>query len=294
MQKRVLLLAGLLSAVASHAQPSGQAISSGDDQPHIAIQLKYNGDAKRYEVFARSSFNATRFALGPSQVSVVLPKELADQPLNILSETSLWRDNSRIYAPDVAPVSDFHGISSSGQALKLQRDEEVMLFSFALNEGYVDGVRLFMNEKDPHSAQLGMKGSDFANTLINAQSQEFYRPGFTAPTTELAVAKVPSTEDAEVTVYPNPITSDQFTVTAKRFTAGERIKIRLFTTTGVEVATFEDDAAKLVNRTVQLPRALVGQAYLSATRVAAPDSPELPNAQPTRQNNFVKKLLIVR
>lgn len=180
---RILLFfwMGILVTTAAIAQTN----QSDENKPQLSINIKFNSAQNRYEVYAHPNFKATRFALGPSQISIILPEEIDDQPLPIVSKTANWADYSVVYAPKAEPDVDIHGITTMGMLIDFEKDAQILLFSFSLPKGYVDGVRLFMNGKDPNSAQVGMMGGDFSNVITgingpgkNAETMDFFHSSF--------------------------------------------------------------------------------------------------------------------
>ena len=281
--KTILLLTGI-TAAGVQAQPANQVETGQPDNstPQFAINLKYNAEGNRYEVYAKANFTSNRFILGPSQISLAVPKQVADQPLDIYSETARWTDYSSVYAPAAAPDVDFHGVNSMGKVIDFREGEPFMLFFFSLKGGYTEGVRLFVNGKDPNSAQKAMMGGDFSNTIQDYRGKDFFRSAFNQAELAQLTEEVAEPGAPEVAVYPNPIRGDNFSVTAKNFNTGERVKLRLLSTTGVELYAVDEDAAKLVNFRMRVPNQLSGQAYLVGERTES-----LPG-----QKTFCKKLII--
>ncbi len=269
MKKIVLFL--LLVAANAHAQRVRPTDEPQPDRtkPRFDISLNYNTEADRYEVYAQPNFTRQHFLLGPSQVSIVVPRQVADQSLSVSGATANWTDYSTVFAPAVAADVDFHGIHSMGKNIDVQKDTPFMLFFFSLKGGYVDGVRLYANGQDPGSRQKGMMGGDFSNTIQDYSSTEFYQTGITqAALQELSTA--PTGEGTPtVVVYPNPITGDAFEVTARQFAPGERLKLHLISSTGVEFYALEEASEKLVNYPLRVPTQLSGQAYLYVERANA-------------------------
>ncbi|MVM30759.1 hypothetical protein GO755_12010 [Spirosoma sp. HMF4905] len=174
MRTILFFWAAVLAATAAIAQSN----RFEENKPQLGVSLKYNSTQNRYEVYARPNFKGSRFALGPSQISVVLPKAVADQPLTIVSKTANWADYSIVYAPQAEPDVDIHGVTTMGMLIDFEKSAQILLFSFSLPAGHVDGVRLFVNEKDPNSAQPGMLGGDFTNVIIGmdgSNSTDFFR-----------------------------------------------------------------------------------------------------------------------
>lgn len=259
----------ILLAVASIDTPPTEVSSA--DRPadvgrSLSVSLKYNPDFERYEVQALANFAEAHFLLGPSQISIVVPSQVTNQPLQVYSHAARWMDYSTIYAPSIAPDLDFHGVYSLGKSIEIEKDKPFVLFTFSLKGGYVEGVRLFSNGADPSSAQVGMKGGDFANTLQNHQSREFFRNGLSQAQLAESSLEGGDADQSLVSVYPNPITGDAVSVTVRRAIAGERLRLRLFSVTGVEFSSIEEDAGQLVDYKLRIPRQLVGAAYLSIER----------------------------
>lgn len=274
--KTILLLALLALANVTLARPT-KATSPASSE--LRVNLKYNTEADRYEVYAEANFTDEHFLLGASQISVVVPKSVADGSLNIVSATAHWTDYSNVYAPTAAPSHDFHGINTMGKSIEVQPNTPVMLFAFSLKGGYADGVRLFVNGDDPGSKQAGMMGGDFANTLQNHKGHEFYKGAFSQANLLLATTRPTEPGQPVLLVAPNPIVGDDVSVTARGFAPGERLKLRLLSVTGVELAGVEEDAARLVNYRFRIPRQLGGrsaapQAFLHAERLMDTTGPK--------------------
>ncbi|MCY7358858.1 MAG: hypothetical protein LH609_15645 [Rudanella sp.] len=282
--KTILLLALLAVAdtLATAATPAYSTVPD-DSQPAFRVSLKYNSEVQRYEAYAQANFTQAAFPLGPSQITLVVPGQVADQSFNIVSATAQWQDYSSVYAPTVTPGLDFHGIHSMGKPIDVQADNPFMLFAFSLKEGYVEGVRLYINGQDPSSKQAGMMGGDFVNTMQNHKSVEFYREGLNER--DLAQLTTKTTEPGEptITVHPNPISGDVLTVTARQFAPGEKLSLRLLSVTGVEFARIEESVERLVNYRLRIPHQLAGSAYLYAERATPVSGPR----------SFCQKLIIL-
>lgn len=234
----------------------------------LRVSLKYNSEAQRYEVVANPSFRQTNFMLGPSQISIVVPKQVVDQSLNVISGTGRWTDYSNVYSPSSAPNHDFHGIHTLGRTIDLQPETPLLLFAFTLPGGYVDGVRLYVNGEDPNSRQPGMMGGDFTNTLPNHQGTEFFKSTFDRSLLTLATTRPNEPGAPVLVVSPNPIVGEAVSVTARQFAPGDRLRLRLLSVTGVELNKIEEDAARLVNYRLRIPSQLSGQAFLHAERLS--------------------------
>jgi Secretion system C-terminal sorting domain len=140
---------------------SGQA-------PNLVLTLRYNLTFARYEVFALPDATQSVFNWGPSQISIVVPNSVPDEAFPIVSASGgAWQDNSRIYAPAVAPGFDFHGVGSLGAVTQLISGVEKLIFHFTLpGGGCTTGLRLFINGVDPDSSAPGFFGGDFTNTVF--------------------------------------------------------------------------------------------------------------------------------
>ncbi|MCP1386534.1 Ig-like domain-containing protein, partial [Runella salmonicolor] len=136
----------------------------------IDFTIRFNATTSEYEVYGRPDFSAATFNVGGgTQITVVLPKSIADAPLTITSVSGgVWVDNSQVYAPTAAPNSDFHGVSTTGAPIAWVAGQEKLLYKFTLTGGCVSGVRLFENASDPQSDAPGMLFGDFNNYMGNA------------------------------------------------------------------------------------------------------------------------------
>jgi hypothetical protein len=149
-------------------------------QGNIQLTVKWNSTASRYEVFAKPSFSQNNFPWGPSQISVVVPATAPDAALSITSiAAGAWTDNSKVYAPSIQGVNDFHGVESNGSLINLTANVESLIFAFTFPDGQCrDGIRLFVNGTDPGSSAAGMNGGDFRNSISNANLQDLYQSNY--------------------------------------------------------------------------------------------------------------------
>lgn len=192
----------------------------------------------------------------------------ADQALDVASSTANWSDYSTVFAPIVAPSFDFHGVHTLGQSIDFQEATPFMLFSFALKGGYVGGVRLFVNGQDPDSKQKGMIGGDFANTVQNYKGIEFYKSGVSQADLAKLISATSDEKEPAISVYPNPVTGDAVSVTAQRFPSNERLTLRMYSSTSVELSSVEENVDKLNNYQLRLPKQLSQQGFLYVERNA--------------------------
>ena len=136
----------------------------------IDFNLRYNGAANVYEVYARPAFtDSGYFVGGGSQISIVLPEIIGNSPLSVNSANGgLWTDNSQVYAPAADPGHDFHGVASNGAFISFTSGVEILLFTFDIpGGGCAPDLRIFENGIDPNSAASGMGGGDFENFFAN-------------------------------------------------------------------------------------------------------------------------------
>jgi len=136
----------------------------------VDFRLLYNEVETIYEVYAIPDFSDNKFFVGGgSQMSLVLPADTEDVPLQINTVAGgLWTDNSRVFAPESDHIHDFHGIASNGSLVRFVEGEPKLLFTFELPGGACrSDVRLFENAGDLGSNAPGMNGSDFNNFFAN-------------------------------------------------------------------------------------------------------------------------------
>ncbi|MEZ0538334.1 hypothetical protein [Fibrella arboris] len=265
MKQAILLVLGWLISPALLAQSS----------PEISVRLSFNAAANRYEVIARAGFSARNFAWGPSQVSVVLPASLADQPLSIRSLLAgSWADNSAVFAPAAAPTADFHGITSQGDKLDLVAGQDYVLFDFGLQPGYVDKVRLYDESKDPNSAQAGMQGGDFRNYMSDIQGNDYLKiDSRVASLLILAIEgnqPVSEADSLKVVAYPNPSVGGKFRLYMKGFAPGETVTVKLTNANGVVLRSFSERVATLAGREIDGSE-LGGYSVLTVERKDKPE-----------------------
>jgi hypothetical protein len=232
-------------------------------QPTITLRLAFNADQNRYEVYAKPTFTAPNYTWGPSQVSVVLPADVADGSLAVRStEAGLWLDQSAVFAPASAPNDDFHGFASQGGKTDLVANEEHLLFDFSMPQGFVVGVRLFDNQIDPSSAHAGMQGGDFSSYLSNDKGEQAmlidtHQPELTGPTatksfSDDAARKAVLEGDVvtKVIVYPNPSSHGTFRLYLQGFAADEVVDVRLSSVSGKLLYQFSESVSKLAIRAI--------------------------------------------
>lgn len=238
-------------------------------QSQVVLRLSFNTDQNRYQVYAKPDFTAKNFTWGPSQVTVVLPAELADQPLSIRStNVGSWADNSVVYAPASALKSDFHGMTTPGGKVDMVAGQEVLLFDFLLKPGFVANVRLFDSMSDPNSGQPGMKGGDFQNYMSDQKGVDYVRVNSQAVVLDTREATVSSESVTQVVAYPNPSTGGKFRLYLKGFQDEETVTVRLMNINGLTLHSFEEKVTTLSGRAIDVSESVDGYVLLSLERQA--------------------------
>ncbi len=136
----------------------------------LTFKLNHDEATNLYEVFAvPDSTNALYFVGGGSQLTIVLPQDIADQPLSITTVNGgPWTDNSYVFGPSDDHIHDFHGIASNGARVSFTEGEPLLLFTFELPNGECrSDVRLYENTSDIDHSAISMNGSDFRNFVAN-------------------------------------------------------------------------------------------------------------------------------
>ncbi len=241
----------------------------GQSLPQIGLRLSFNASTNRYEVLARPTFSARNFAWGPSQVSVVLPAEIADQTLSIRSENAgSWSDNSVVYGPAAAPTADFHGITSQGEKLDLVAGQDYLLFDFGLKPGYVDKVRLYDESKDPGSAQAGMQGGDFRSYMADERGTDYLKVDSQVASLILAVQgqEVQPQVSVQAIAYPNPGVGGKFRLYLKGFAQTELVTVNLLDSQGRLLRRFVEGVSTLAGREIDAGESTVGYVIVNLER----------------------------
>lgn len=163
MAKRILTLVLLFITFGAFLTVAAQ---------NIEISLRYNIVDARYEVYALPDASNPNFMWGPSQLTLVVPNSVGDQPIVATSlNAGNWVDNTQAYADN-----DYHGFGSDGALVTLTTNSEVLLFYFVLPGECVDGLRIFENAADPSSTDLAMENKDFRNSVFT--SAEAYQGNY--------------------------------------------------------------------------------------------------------------------
>ena len=181
----------------------------------VECTIRFNSTTSEYEVYGRPDFSASTFNVGGgTQITVVLPKSIADAKLVITSVNGgVWADNSTVYAPTAAPNSDFHGVSTTGAPMAWTNGQETMLFKFSLSGNCVAGVRLFENTTDPQSDAPGMLFGDYNNYIGNALNfADVYKSNYNNTGTTCSVNLPPiATNDIGETPQDTPFKGNVLT-----------------------------------------------------------------------------------
>ncbi|OIN58098.1 hypothetical protein [Arsenicibacter rosenii] len=255
-------------------------------QPKIVLRMAFNAEQNRYAVFARPNFSANQFAWGPSQVSVVLPAEVADQSVSARSTNiGVWSDNSRVFAPEAVPGVDFHGFTTQGGKVDLVAGDEFLLFDFTLPQGYIEGVRLFDTQKDPSAAKPGMKGGDFSSYMADDKGKNLLNMDLSPPKLDVkdegklvsAILGTALEPSVRVVAYPNPSPSGVFRLFLQGFDRSERLTVQITTLTGKVMQSFSERADVLAGKALSLTNAADSFLILSVSR-------------PDKQQTFAQKL----
>ena len=191
----------------------------------IDYNIRYNTALQQYEVYGKTDFTDPMFIVGGgSQVSIVVPKEIADVPFIINSVMGgPWGDNTRVFAPTVDTNHDFHSITTDGIMMAyFNAGEEALLFTFQLPlENCVEGIRIFENGSDPQAADTGMYGSDFRNyfasgfTLLDHYNANYNNDGTKCSVPILVTNPLTIPQDSMGTVCMNVVDAnplDSFTI----------------------------------------------------------------------------------
>ena len=120
----------------------------------------------------RVQFNAQISLIVPTSSDVVIEKTympLIDNQTFKGNQPIKWTITSKLVSPQIAPGIDLYGITPSlapaGFYNRLLEGEVVKLFSLNVTGDNLDKskVRIFDNEMDPKSYELGMQNGDFSN-----------------------------------------------------------------------------------------------------------------------------------
>lgn len=225
----------------------------------IELNLRFNAEDKQYEVYAKPSFTKRDFCWGTAQITVVVPANIVDEKLRIAStDGGSWQHNSEA----TVKSNEFFSIGSSGAKTDFAEGIETLVFKFALPDNKsAEGVRLYVNGKDPSSLEKGMKGGDFANSIsCGISGSELYKGNYDLqkPSDKLSVSQEVLKENSKeaiemgMSVYPNPVTDGVVNVSLKGFANDDKVTFRLTTVAGVELLKVENEV-KTFNGKVKLP-----------------------------------------
>lgn len=222
-------------------------------QPKVSLRLSFNAEQNRYEVFAQPNFSAKNFSWGPSQISVVTPQSVSDERLSVRStNVGSWADNSAVYAPAAAPMSDYHGMTTNGSKLDLIAGEDYLLFDFTLKGGYVENVRLYDTTVDPGSERPGMRGGDFRSYMSDERGADYLQIDNRAAVLTVKAQDAGSElqTDVQLIAYPNPVAGGKFRLYLKGFDAKELVTVRLLSLNGAVLRSFNESVESLGGRVI--------------------------------------------
>ena len=175
----------LCSAVSSKAQVRG-----------VQFALAYNSLTNLFDCFlyvkegsAQSTIERIQFN---AQFSLVVPTgstvEVRETHMPLVDNQLLkgvlpikWAITSKLSSPQIAPDIDLYGITPNlapaGFYNELEEGDFVKLFSVAVEAEALDysQVRIFDNQKDPKSYQIGMKNGDFSNGFTMGGYLQLYK-----------------------------------------------------------------------------------------------------------------------
>ena len=256
-----MLLAGSLSSLSLMAQPQ------------LKLRLKFNEESNHYEVLATPNFTDEHYTWGPSQVSVVVPSQVADVPISTRSsQAGLWLDQSTVFGPQAAANRDFHGFATLGGKLNLRADEEVLLFDFSFQQGFVEGVRLFDASADPDSRSAGMAGGDFRTYLSSDHGTSRVSEDFSHAELRVTDGAAREAAGVEATIgvvaYPNPVASGKVRLFMKGFDARETVRVQISSMSGILLRQFDEQVSGLAGREVSLPENASTLILITVTRMA--------------------------
>lgn len=234
-------------------------------QRGIELTLKHSANSNRYEVYAKPNFSKRNFLLGPSQITLVLPSEVADEKLRISNvDGGTWEDNSVVYKPLANERNDYHGVATMGAKTDLVEGNETLLFSFSLPKNIKSSeVRLFDNNEDPNSSAPGMQGGDFSNTLNDAIAGDFYLGNYKETSKKTVNPKdkkkeLLDFEDTGLVLYPNT-TKDDFKVSLSEVSEEELVTLILSTETGRIIMEVKTSKKDLEEKILHVPSELPSQ-----------------------------------
>ena len=169
---------------------------------HLNAQVKgvqyavvYNSNTSLFDCFLyileghastalqRVQFNA-QYSVVPSGAKVNIEQKympLIDNQNFESAQPIDWAISSKLIAPSIFPEIDLYGITPSlapaGFYNKLSEGDLIKLFSLKITGVNIDlkKVRVFNNEKDPKSYELGMKNGDFSNGFTIGGYQQVYK-----------------------------------------------------------------------------------------------------------------------
>lgn len=173
---------------------------------NITYELRWDSDNSLYELYVKRDITAVAPVTtgGTSAVTIVFPTDGASgtRTLAHTSESvSTYNSAGVIRSPGAASDNDYYVFNSTGGASYigvLNADVEVLWMTFTASDGNSE-ARLFENDTDPNSTDVGMMG-------INARS-EFFVISTAGSNDEFSgneVLSIENNELQELSIYPNP------------------------------------------------------------------------------------------
>jgi hypothetical protein len=153
--------------------------ASGQGAPDIIdLRIFFNDtiDIPLYEVYMKSDNDVSPAIIGSTQISIAIPSEAVFGVLNSGMITSIYPVDWAVTASIESPISndtfDYYAVATQGGFYTpgITEDEEVLLFTFSLDDGCIDGIRLFDQFRDPTSSEME-DGGDYNNSVVLQTSQ---------------------------------------------------------------------------------------------------------------------------
>ncbi|MDF1698558.1 MAG: hypothetical protein P1U56_22085 [Saprospiraceae bacterium] len=183
---KIFIFFSLLNTTASVQSQvrSVQYVISPNENSELIDCFIYILEGEAMTTRERIQFNAQFSLIVPTntQLSIVSTHMPLLNNQNFESGTPIdWVISSKVVAPETAPEKDFYGItpnlSPAGFYDQLKEGELVKLFTIQLIGEHVDydRVRLYENEHDPKSYELGMQNGDFSNGFTMGGYHQLYK-----------------------------------------------------------------------------------------------------------------------
>ena len=162
----------------------------------VQYAIQYNPNTNLFDCFIyikegransireRVQFNAQYSLVIPTGANV----EIADTDMPLIDNQKFngiqpmsWTISSKLISPKISPGFDLYGVTPNlapaGFYNKLKEGDLIRLFSVSIegeNVNY-DQVRLYDNDTDPKSHELGMQNGDFSNGFTMGSYNQIYK-----------------------------------------------------------------------------------------------------------------------